>query len=199
MTSRYKAILCDPPWRFNVRSEKGTGRGAIAHYPVMSLKDIKALPVQDWAADDCALFLWAIDPMLPQALEVIEAWGFTFKTVAFYWVKQNKDGSPFTGLGYWTRANAEQCLLATRGRPRRLARNIKRVHLSLRREHSRKPDAIADEITRLVAGPYLEMFAREARAGWEAMGNQTDLFNEGAVETRNRPSNMSGKNDSHSI
>jgi len=87
---QYGAILADPPWSWQARSPKGEGRSAKRHYPVMPLADIKAMPVQRIAADDCALFLWCIDSMLPQALKVIEAWGFTFKTVAFTWVKQNR-------------------------------------------------------------------------------------------------------------
>jgi N6-adenosine-specific RNA methylase IME4 len=109
-----------------VRSPKGEGRSASNHYGVMSLDDIKALPVADLAAKDCALFLWAIDSMLPQALDVIEAWGFTYKTVGFTWAKTNlKSDGFFTGMGYWTRCNPEQCLLATRGSPKRLHKDVR--------------------------------------------------------------------------
>src|SRR6516225_5852923 len=91
-----------------------------------------------------ALFLWAIDPLLPRAIDLIQAWGFEYKTVAFYWMRLNArakhEADFFTGLGYWTRANPEQCLLATRGHPTRLAKDVKRLVIEKRREHSRKPD-----------------------------------------------------------
>ena len=123
------------------------------------------------AADDCALFLWATDPLLPRALDLIKAWGFEYKTVAFYWVKLNSaakhEADFFTRLGYWTRANPEQCLLATRGKPIRRAKDVRRLLVEKRREHSRKPDCVRDRIERLVAGPYLGLFSRETKQGWE--------------------------------
>jgi len=169
----YGAILADPPWPWQARSPKGEGRSAKRHYPVMQLDEIKALPVQRIAANDCVLFLWCIDSMLPQALEVIEAWGFTFKTVAFTWVKKNRasDGF-FTGMGYWTRANPEMCLLATRGRPCRIARNVQQLVIAPRGRHSEKPAEVHRRIERLVAGPYLELFARRPVAGWDVWGNE---------------------------
>jgi N6-adenosine-specific RNA methylase IME4 len=117
---RYGAIYADPPWSFRNWSAKGTGRNAVSHYDCLDLPALAALPVAELAAENCALFLWATDPLLPRALDLIRAWGFEYKTVGFYWVKQNnKSDGFFTGLGYWTRANPEQCLLATRGKPRR--------------------------------------------------------------------------------
>ena len=139
------------------------------------LMQSKAFRVADWAAPDCALFLWATDPSLPQALEVISAWGFAYKTVAFTWVKTTKDGSGFPiGCGYWTRANPEMCLLATRGRPQRLSRSVRQLLFAPRREHSRKPDEAYTRIEALVSGPYLEMFARSRRQGWESWGIGVD-------------------------
>ena len=173
---KYGTILCDPPWHFKVRSPKGEGRSASNHYNVSGVDDLASIPVYDWAADDCCLFMWATDPMLPQAFALMKSWGFTFKTVGFYWTKRNKDGSPFTGMGYWTRANPEQCLLGTRGAPKRLNADVKRWIDAPRREHSRKPDEIYDRIERLVGGPYLEMFARQTKEGWDAWGNETDKF-----------------------
>jgi N6-adenosine-specific RNA methylase IME4 len=145
----------------------------------MSMEALKALPVANWAADDCVLFLWACDPLLPEALDLVAAWGFKFRTIGFYWLKQNaKSSGLFTGLGYWTRSGPELCLLATKGRPQRLAKDVKKAVLSPRREHSRKPDEIIGLIERLVGGPYLEMFARARRDGWDAYGNETDKFSE---------------------
>ena len=177
ITGGFGAILADPPWHWRARSSKGEGRSAKRHYNVMTPGEIKALPVSMVAADDCALFLWAIDPMLPQALEVIAAWGFTFKTVAFTWAKA-KCGRP---LPDWLRlldwSNPEMCLFATRGRPKRIARDVRQLVISPRREHSRKPSEIRTSIERLVAGPYLEIFARERAPGWAAWGNELDHFN----------------------
>jgi N6-adenosine-specific RNA methylase IME4 len=176
--TKYGAILADPPWKFAVYSARGEGRSASQHYATEGHDTLASIPVGEWAADDCALFMWATDPMLPQALELMRAWGFTYKTVGFYWTKRNADGSPFTGMGYWTRANPEQCLLGTRGHPERLHKDVRRWIDSPRREHSRKPDEIYDRIERLVGGPYLEIFARQTKAGWDAWGNEAGKFGE---------------------
>jgi N6-adenosine-specific RNA methylase IME4 len=173
--SHFGAIYADPPWAFATYSHKGKGRSPEAHYDCMGLDAIKALPVADWAGQDCALFLWATDPSLPQALEVISAWGFVYKTVAFTWVKTTMDGSGFPiGCGYWTRANPEMCLLATRGRPQRLSRSVRQLLVAPRREHSRKPDEAYTRIEALISGPYLEMFARSRRQGWASWGIEVD-------------------------
>jgi N6-adenosine-specific RNA methylase IME4 len=170
----YAAILADPPWRFQTRSPKGDDRAP--PYTRMSVADIAALPVGELAARDAVLFLWTIDPMLPQALEVIGAWGFVFKTIGFTWVKMNATGVAPIGCGFWTRANPEQCLLATRGHPKRLNCNVRQLIMAPRREHSRKPDEIRARIERLVAGPYVELFARERAPGWDAWGDEIGAF-----------------------
>ena len=177
----YGLIMADPPWHFAVRSPKGEGRSASQHYDVMSLSEIKALPVADVAGRDCILLMWVIDPMLPQAMEVLEAWGFTYKTVGFYWTKRTKSGLPFVGQGFWTRANPEQCWLATRGSPKRAERNVRRWIDAPIREHSRKPDLAFARAERLGgAVPRLEMFGRQARGSWDVWGNETDRFNRAA-------------------
>lgn len=186
----YRAIYVDPPWHFENYSAAGEGRHANNHYPTMDLAAIKALPVGQLAAGDCALFMWISDPMLPQALEVLAAWGFTYKTVAFTWTKTRKRDHhmPHMGAGYWTRANPEQCWLATCGAPKRRARDVRqwvetldetlptRQLVAPVREHSRKPPVVAAAIERLVDGPYVELFARQARRDWHCWGNQTDRF-----------------------
>lgn len=197
---RYGVIYADPPWNFKNFSEKGTGRNAVAHYECMSFSDLAALEPQRYAARDCVLFMWATDPLLPKAFELIEAWGFRYKTVGFYWVKTNKRADIdalsrddfFTGLGYWSRANVEQCLLATRGTPPRMAKDVRRLVIEPRREHSRKPDEVRKRIERLARGPYLEMFSRETKPNWDAWGKQSELFDKGSVRTRSRPSSMRG-------
>lgn len=135
---KYTVLYADPPWRYR---NKPNGRSPESHYPTMKTEDICALPVQALAAEDCALFLWVTMPMIFEAQKVLAAWGFRYKTVAFVWVKQNRKGTGiFWGMGYWTRANAELCLLATKGRPQRRAKNIHQVIISPVEEHSKKPE-----------------------------------------------------------
>lgn len=171
----YGAILVDPPWQFRVwNRDTGQGRSAEAHYPTLSLADLIALPVRELAVADCALFMWATWPTLPEALALGAAWGFEYKTCAFLWAKQTRRVQAwFMGLGYWTRANTEPCLLFTRGRPRRKARSVRQLIVAPVREHSRKPDEQYARIEALVDGPYLELFARHWRPGWVVWGNQT--------------------------
>lgn len=175
---KYRAILADPPWHFTTFSSKGQRRSAARHYDTMGFDRIADIPVSEWADDNAVLFMWATDPMLAKALKLMGEWGFTYKTVAFYWTKRNRDGSPFVGMGYWTRANPEPCLLGTKGCPTRRGRDVRRWIDAPRREHSRKPDCIYERIERLVEGPYLEMFARSTREGWDAWGNEVGKFGE---------------------
>lgn len=174
---KYDLIYADPPWHWKARSEKGEDRSAKNHYNIMSLEDIKALPVSDLANDNSVLLMWAIDPMLDKAFEVIKAWGFTFKTVGFYWVKQNlKSDTFFTGLGYYTRANPEQCLLATRGKGLlRKDMGVPRLLINPRGRHSEKPPLAIRRIERLFGDvKRLEMFSRHQFPGWDVFGDQVE-------------------------
>ena len=161
---------------YTVWSDKGKGRSAENHYPTMKLSDICVLPVADIAAEDCALFLWATYPNLQEAFEVIKAWGFVYKTVAFTWIKRNKK-SPgwFVGLGHWTRANAEICLLATKGKPKRVSKGVRQIVDTPIERHSKKPDIVRDRIVELMGDvPRIELFAREKFVGWDVFGNEVD-------------------------
>ena len=173
---KYSVILADPPWAYRVWSKKGVGRTAENHYPTMSIEDIRALPVSDLAADNCALFLWITFPQLHEAFSLIESWGFTYKTAAFVWVKQNRKlPSLFWGLGYWTRANAEVCLLATRGSPKRRSAAVHQVILSPVEQHSKKPDEVRERIVTLMGDvPRVELFARQQTPGWDVWGNEVE-------------------------
>lgn len=173
---KYTVILADPPWKYHVYSKKGKGRSAESHYPTMQLADIQALPVADIADKDCALFLWVTFPQLEEALSVIKAWGFTYKTVAFVWVKQNKKSdSLFWGMGYWTRCNAELCLLATKGSPKRASAGVHQIVLSHVQEHSRKPEEVHRRIIQLMGDvPRAELFARRKTDGFDVWGNEVD-------------------------
>lgn len=173
---KYQIIYVDPPWSYNVASKKGTSRGvAERYYDTMSAADIKALPVGD-LCDDGVLFMWATFPCLPQAIETIKAWGFTYKTVAFNWTKiYHKTGNPIMGCGYWTRANGEICLLTTKGNnyPRRICAGVQQAIIEPRREHSRKPDVARDRIVQLLGDlPRIELFARQHADGWDCWGNE---------------------------
>jgi N6-adenosine-specific RNA methylase IME4 len=181
-TGTFKTILADPPWNFVTRSAKGKGRSADRYYLCMSIDAIKALPVAGLAADDCTLFLWATFPHLVQALTVIEAWGFTYKSGAV-WAKPTRNGQGWAmGCGYWWRGNPELLLPATRGRPKRVDRGQLALIVAPRREHSRKPDEAYERIERLVAGPYLELFARHTRPGWATWGLEKEKFRATRVE-----------------
>jgi len=181
----YGAILADPPWSFKAWSGAALpSRADDAHYQTQSMEWIASLPVADLAADDCALFLWVCWPTMPEALEIISGWGFKYKTCGFCWVKGNSlplfpdDFKDKMGLGYWTRANSEVCLLATRGKPKRKDAGVRQVIQAPLREHSRKPDCTHERIERLVDGPYCELFARAPRAGWDCWGNEVGRFAE---------------------
>ena len=134
------------------------------------------MPVAKIAAKDSVLFLWATFPMLPEALRITSAWGFTFKTAAFLWLKLNKK-SPgwFYGLGFWTRSNAEVCLLATRGNPKRQSRSVHQFIISPIEAHSKKPDEARTKIIALMGDlPRVELFARQQTPDWDVWGNEVD-------------------------
>lgn len=189
----FGVIVADPPWRYATwnkatavkrRSGKGTNVSAQTHYNTMPTRDICRLPVWELAADHCCLFLWTSWPQLQDALKVIDAWGFEFKTCAFDWTKANATQADMfreemkgaIGMGFWTRANTEPMLLATKGKPKRQHADVRMAIIEPRREHSRKPDRVHGDIERLVAGPYLELFGRQQRQGWTVWGNQAEKF-----------------------
>lgn len=200
LLKKYNVIYADPPWNFKNYSKKGEGRNPNAHYDCMDFKQLSNLPIENLASNNCTLFLWVTDPILEQAMKLVNIWGFKFKTVGFYWVKINKNSDVkklninkdfFTGLGYWTRANPEQCWIATKGKPKRLNKDVSRILIDKRREHSRKPEQIYNRIERLVKGPYIELFARNSRKGWDNWGKEVKLFDRrGIIKTRRKPSNL---------
>ena len=171
---KYNIIYADPPWKY--------GNDAKKHYPTIPIQDIHNFPVDKIAADNCALFLWVTFPILPEALETVRKWGFRYVTVAFTWIKTNKrNRNPFFGMGNWTRANAEICVLGFRGKLKRNSNKVSQVVLSPLREHSRKPDEIRDKIVELMGDlPRIELFARQSAKGWDCWGNETDKFDKGA-------------------
>ena len=173
---KYQIIYADPPWQYCVRSDKSYGRSAERHYPTMPIDKLSSLPVQELADKVCALFLWVTFPVLNQIYPLISAWGFEYKTVAFVWVKQNRKApSLFWGLGQWTRSNAEICLLAIKGQPKRISTRVHQVIISHIREHSRKPDEVRERIVELMGDlPRIELFARQKTPGWDCWGNEVE-------------------------
>lgn len=140
----------------------------------MTINDICKLPVKQIADKDCALFMWATFPNLEYAFQVLNAWGFTYKTIAFVWVKQNKKSdSLFWGMGFWTRANAEICIIATKGKPKRISASVHQIIMSRIEEHSKKPSVTRDKIIELIGDlPRIELFARQQTDGWDCWGNE---------------------------
>lgn len=140
----------------------------------MKIEDICNLPISQLADDNCILFLWTTYPMLKEALKVIEAWGFAYKTIAFQWIKQNRSGKGyFFGLGRWTRGNTEACLLAVKGKPKRVSASVGQLIFSPLRRHSQKPDEARDKIVDLMGDlPKIELFARQQFDGWDCWGNE---------------------------
>ena len=168
---KYQAIYADPPWDYQQCRLSGSAK---KHYPTMRIEELCALPVAEIADRDCALFLWATFPQLPEALRLIQAWGFVYKTVAFVWLKQNRKALTwFYGLGFWTRSNAEICLLATKGHPKRQSAGIHQLVISPVEQHSKKPDEVREKIAALMGDvPRIELFARSRAPGWDVWGNE---------------------------
>ena len=176
---KYQIIYADPPWSYADQGCQGTMAN---HYKGMKLEDICRLPIKDITEDNCVLFLWATYPMLKEALQVIEAWGFIYKSIAFQWIKLNpKSKTPFYGLGRWTRGNTEPCLLATKGKPKRISKSVSQLIMAERGIHSRKPEKVRDRIVELMGDlPRIELFARKedwlfenpSFKGWDVWGNE---------------------------
>lgn len=197
---RYGTILADPPWPTGMWQEGfsnkethpnamrgGTIEAAIdrikekpgsSFYTTMSMSAICSLPVSRILKDDALVFIWVIETHLRDAFDLIDSWGLKYVCVAFIWGKVSvSDASrPAPGMGYWTRKCGEICLMAKRGKPKRINKSVTQLVLEPRRGHSRKPDAVPDVIRTMSSGPYLELFAREKREGWDAWGNETEKF-----------------------
>ena len=173
---KYSTIYADPPWRFQNRSGKvAPEHKRLNRYETMSLEDIKKLPVSEIAAEKSHLYLWVPNALLPDGLAVMEAWGFEYKS-NLIWEKVRKDGEPDgRGVGFYFRNVTEILLFGVKGNKNRTlnpARSQVNLIRTMKREHSRKPDEMVDLIERCSPGPYLEMFARGDREGWDMWGNQ---------------------------
>jgi N6-adenosine-specific RNA methylase IME4 len=178
---KYSLIYADPPWSYTDKRDKpgpsgNTAGSASAHYPTMSIKDIKALPVSDIADDPCILFMWCTFPLMPIWNEVITGWGFQYKTLGFSWVKTYpKSGTHCIGAGAYTRSNNEVCLIAVKGKGASLIQDhsICNVVEAPRERHSAKPQIFRDKIVQLCGDiPRIELFARNTTPGWDVWGNE---------------------------
>ena len=170
---KYNIIYADPPYYFKSYSQRGEKRNATQHYNCMEFNDILRLPLFNICDVDCVLFLWVTDPFLEKSFELIKRWGFTYKTVAFTWVKTTQMNKHFKGMGYWVRKNPEMCLLATKGKPKRLSKNVEQLVVSPRQRHSQKPDCVRERIVELCGDlPRIELFARQKVKGWSCWGNE---------------------------
>jgi N6-adenosine-specific RNA methylase IME4 len=167
---KYQIIYADPPWSYQPMMNSS----AADHYPTMGLGDICSLPVEQIADENCVLFMWVTLPKLNEFMRVVESWGFTYKSTAFVWVKTNKRSDTFfMGLGRWTRANPELCILATRGSVKRMSAGVRQLQVFPVQEHSKKPDEFRDLIVELVGDlPRIELFARCVTPGWDVWGNE---------------------------
>ena len=172
----YRAILCDPPWRFTLRSAKGEDKSPQAHYRCMPLNELSAMPVGQLAAPDAIMVMWATFPMLREAIQLMASWGFTYKTGGS-WAKQSSTGKKWAfGTGYILRSAAEPYLFGTIGSPSYNSASVRNLIVAPVREHSRKPDDMHPMIEQLVEGPYLELFSRTDRPGWTSWGDEVGKF-----------------------
>jgi N6-adenosine-specific RNA methylase IME4 len=185
----FPCLVADVPLQFSSNSPARPGRNAMRHYRCLSAEELSTLPVRDIAAPDAWLFFWATGPCLPLAFSIIADWGFKYSGSAFVWIKLHRaydknqlrllpiaETDLHTGLGHTTRKNAEFCLLARRGRPQRLAADVREVVLEPVREHSRKPTEVYRRIERFCPGPRIDLFARERRPGWTSWGDEIGRF-----------------------
>ena len=172
---KYNIIYADPPWSYRDKALAGN-RGAGCKYQVQDKKWLEDLDIQSISADDCILFLWVTMPKLNEVMDLIDKWGFEYKTCAFTWLKRNKKAPTwFMGMGRWTRANAEICLLATKGKPKRISASVRSVIDTPIEGHSKKPDVTRDRIVELCGDlPRVELFARQKADGWDSWGNEID-------------------------
>lgn len=168
---KYRIIYADPPWSY--RNMGNIHAVAAHHYNTMSLNELKNLPIENLAEENCILFIWATFSKIQETLDLIRAWGFDYKTVGFTWVKKNKNGSNFFGVGWYTKSNAEVCLIATKGKAPKISNSVSSIVESVREEHSKKPAIIRNKIVEFSGDlPRIELFARQYADGWDCWGDE---------------------------
>lgn len=174
---KYQIIYADPPWAFKNKNTGGNMKsGATNHYKTMNINDIKKLPIKDIAAENCVLFMWWVGSMPSDAIELVKEWGFEIKTMTgFVWVKKTKLDKMFFGMGFWTRQGAENCLIAIKGKPKRINAGIRSVITEKIGKHSEKPEIFKSKIVDLIGDvKRIELFARKNTEGWDVFGNEVE-------------------------
>ena len=172
---KYDIIYADPPWEYEQAMQMWGGSQA-SKYPRMTLEEMCRLPVESILSENSVLFIWGVWTHNREIHDLIDAWGFDFKTLGFIWLKQYATGKDVIGMGHWTRANTEYCLLATHGNPRRINNSVSQIIKSVPKAHSQKPDIVRNKIIRLCGDvPRLEMFGRSSIHGWDTFGNDNRL------------------------
>lgn len=170
---KYKILYIDPPWTY--RNMGNIQAAASGHYETMSQGDIERLPIGRLAHKNSILFLWATFPKIQEALNAMKAWSFEYKTVGFTYLKTNKNGTPFFGVGWYTKSNAEVCLIGVKGRPPKKSNSVSSVVVSIHGKHSQKPNIVRDKIVEFCGDlPRIELFATERISGWDAVGFEID-------------------------
>lgn len=174
---KYKIIYADPAWQFTKNfTNRGRARNVEKQYNTMKNEDIYNLPIKKISENDCILFLWATSPKLPIAIECLKKWGFKYKTCGFVWIKKNRKNiySNFWGMGFYTRQNAEFCLIATKGKGvKRLNNSIHQIIEAPIQEHSKKPSIVREKIIELCGDlARIELFARQHADGWDCWGDE---------------------------
>ena len=171
--NKYQIVYADPPWSYN---DKGIWGSAESQYPTMTQSELTQMPIKDITDRNCYLFLWATSPLLPEALEVMTAWGFKYKTLAFVWLKMNSNNFGCVyGIGHYTKPSTEVCILGVRGRLDIANDSVMQVIMAPRLEHSRKPAEIRGRIVQLMGDlPRIELFARRKVDGWDSWGNEVE-------------------------
>lgn len=169
---KYRVIYADPPWSYNDKMD-GHNHGAETHYQTQGIEWIKSLAVSEIAEKDSILFMWAVSPLLPEAFDVIKAWGFKYKTVGFCWIKETPLFNTVANLGRYTMGGMEICLIATKGSPKRVSASVRQIVYAQRTAHSRKPNEVRTAIVDLMGDvSRVELFARQKHNGWDSWGNE---------------------------
>lgn len=182
MNKKYNVIYVDPPWHYGSKSALNNSTGSeikplSEQYPTMRLEELKALPVKELTDTDCACFMWVTDSHLDDALELMKSWGFTYKTIAFIWVKLTSKGNFCKNVAPWTMKSSEICLLGTKGAMTKYKKNnnVESLIVAERTKHSKKPDEARKRIEALFGDvPRLEMFCRYPADGWDVWGNEIE-------------------------
>ena len=177
---KYNVIYADPPWKYSsgvYQDSNRIERMLCSQYSSMDKKEIENLPIENISDKDCALFLWVTDSHLKDGIELMEKWGFSYKTIVFIWTKKTKNGITCANIGAWTMKNCEICIFGTKGNMLKYKKinNIYQLVEAERTNHSKKPEEVRNRIDLLFGNiPKIELFARENAIGWDVFGDEVE-------------------------